>query len=104
MSAFDAIEEGAEALLASDSEWIAIKPLIEGFVGIVPDAGDTAAGAVGDGKGLENVVHVVGLEIKTRFLAGGDNAFALEIADAVLVEDDLLDGNFGGDELLGSSW
>ena len=94
---FDALAaEGLEELggggVFVHAEGKGFELLGEGGGGVVVDAGDAAATLVEDGEGLEDVVELGGGEVDGDALVAGDGADVFEVADAVLVEDNLADG------------
>ena len=66
--------------------------LFERRGGVVADAGDAASAEVERGEGLERVVELRGGEVNGDGLIAGDAARVLEVADAILVENDAADG------------
>src|SRR5208337_4407780 len=73
--------------------------LLERFGGIVGDRGDVAAVEIEDGQRFQ---HIADLDLLERQRQGGVAVHAggaLEVADAVLVEDDASDGQGGHEDL-----
>src|SRR6185312_14128060 len=89
-------ENGAERLLVADLEGEFGELMAERVHRVVAQARDLTAAFFGDGQRFQDVVHLRGVEVEARGLAGGEAAGTLEEADAVLVQHDLADGKLGG--------
>ncbi len=61
---------------------------LEGSVRVVADAGDASLAEIEDGQGLQHVIQLRGGELYVYVLAVAHPAGVLEVADAVLVEND----------------
>jgi hypothetical protein len=62
---------------------------------VVAHAGHLCAGGIPDGQGFQDVVHLGRAEVEPGRIAGLEIARALEIANAVFVENHLADGQVG---------
>ena len=71
------------------------QPVAQRVHGIVAQAGDPGAAAVGEGQGFQHIVHIGRIEIEPRRFARAERAGAFEETDAVFVEDHLFDRQIG---------
>ncbi len=92
--AFELVEH-ARHTAAADLKGKLAEFMAQGIHRVVAQSGDLAAAAGADGERLEYVVHFRGVEIQSGGFAGRQSAGAFEEADAVLVQDHLLDGKVG---------
>ena len=87
-------ERGAGAQLEGEIR----EALLQRVARIVAHAVHFSAVAVCNGKRLEDIVHVVGLEIQARGLAGLQFSGAFEVGHAMLIERHFGNGKIGGGE------
>jgi hypothetical protein len=93
--AFKLVEHRRQRFAALDPEGEVGQLVTQRVHGIVAQAGDLAAAAVGEGQRLEHVVHVGRVEIEPRRFARPQRAGAFEEAHAVLVQDYLFHRKIG---------
>ncbi|MDQ2900376.1 MAG: hypothetical protein M3Y07_11335 [Acidobacteriota bacterium] len=90
------IEHRAERLPILNPERKIAELFLQRNARIVPQAGNLSAALLGDRKRFQHVVHFGRLEIQPRRFARSQITGPLEKSNAVLIEDDIPHGKFGG--------